>query len=1245
MKNLYILIVVALFAAPFHIISQKKLIKEFSVNWSSLSDDADLHPFTFDEAIGKDEKSDYPKTFVRIPITQFIEIDDVELTYQLQCSEITNNEQLEFIDEQEPGQFITKRIITISHQNYVQLEIVPLYFNEKTEKYELVDKATFEVVIPDQKSMSALKSSTEQLNGSVLQDGKWIKISITETGIHKITYSQLSSWGISNPQNVKLFGNGGNMLPRANSDFRHYDLKENAIWHENNAIYFYGQGPVAWHYNSSRQMFEHQIHDYTDHAFYFLTEDKGDGLQVQTYENKDLTANIETDEFDSYQYHEWDNQNIMHSGIEWYGERFDAGQERSFAFSFDHLVQEKDIKLLVNAAGRSNVTSSFEVMYKGDDIKSIWIPSIDYEEHVGSFAREGIRNTTFSASDNTVEIDLLYDTSSSSASGWLNFLCLNAKEQIVYNNKQLMFRNADVVGPSNITRFTIDQANDNAVLWNVTNHTEPIEVNLSDATSGKSFVYKTEAIEEFVIFNPDADLLQVEFEETVENQNIKGISVPEMLIVSHPLFLDEAKRLAEIHQKHSGLHSEIVMPYQIYNEFSSGSPDISAIRDYARFLYNQNKGFKYLLLFGDGSYDNKNYNEKNSNFILTFQSDHSLSTTESYTSDDFYGFLDNNEGESMLSGYLDIGIGRFPVSSIQQATDVVNKIDKYLNEGDVGSWKTKVTFLADDGDGNLHMRDADGLSTQVYNDYPAFNQNKIYFDAYPKVTTSLGDRYPEVNSKIKEVIESGTLIFNYTGHGSERQLGHENVLDVTAIKQLNNLNRLPVFVTATCEFSRYDNYNETSAGEWVILSPNGGGVGLFTTTRLAWSSLNLQINKNFYKQIFRKETNGNKLRLGDVIKATKNNSDNSVNKLNFTLLGDPALELSYPTNNIETYSINGNDDLSKKDTLKAITKAEVGGQLEVNGQETTVGIQVFDKPVVVSTLGNKGATPFEYSVYQNRIFKGEVETNDELFEASFVIPKDIRYNIGKGRISYYSFDENGVESFGADNTILVGGVGDNPPDDETGPSINLWLNDSTFVSGGITGTQPILVANVEDESGINTSGVGIGHDISLIIDGDRSKSINLNGYYTADKGTFTKGKITFQLPAQAMGKHTLELKVWDNLNNSSVASLDFNVELDGGLLITDTKVYPNPISPGNSIFIDFTHDAPNQFLDCVSEIYSLDGRLIERHEITVPASGTSIAPIEWVPSSMQRGVYILRCEIRSAENQVGKFSKKILVVK
>ncbi|MBS2099773.1 type IX secretion system sortase PorU [Carboxylicivirga linearis] len=1235
----------------------QSLKENLIINWNTFDESQSY--MSFSNQAGETEEG-LPLMLWQYPIeNNYVSIDDIEVFVTPKEKQALSSKETLLIKDVDLNsvKLIEKDIVTIRKKKFLEVSIVPLAYDEQLQVYNRITKLQLQINIPDKDSSnSTLKSSINKTvtSNSVLSSGRWIKVSISESGVHKIPYSTLTTWGFSSGQNVKVFGNGGNMLPKSNSTDRYDDLQENAVMHYNNAIYFYAQGPTTWKYDGQRDMFVHQIHDYTDEAYYFLTEDVGVGKTVQTTSDMYDSFTNETDEYDSYTYYELELYNLIHSGRTWYGERIEVGRLQNYDFKFSNLNTEKPLKLLTSVIGRSNTGAILKTFINGsgNPLQEITIPSVDYSTTTGSWANSGIAQSSFYSNGSDVSVGLLFNTSANGAFGNLNYLTLNAKEYLTLNN-QLEFRNKDVVGEGNVTRFYLDNTNSNTVLWDITDHIDPVKIELESYGNKKGFTASTDKLKEFIVFDPLASLPQPSMVEEVANQDLHSVSVPDMLIVVHPLFKEQANRLAELHNQNSGLECLIVEPQQIYNEFSSGQPDVSAIRDFARFLYQKDDKFKYLLLFGNGSYDNKSNDEDNTNFILTYQSENSTNITNSYTSDDFFGFLDEGEGGGSIQKYkLDIGIGRFPVNSQEQAKIVVDKIENYLFNPLYSNWKSTLTFVGDDGDNNLHMRQAESLTQKVMNEHPEFDITKIYLDAYKKETNISGGAYPDVNIAIQEALNQGTLIFNYTGHGGENQLAHENILDRTDIEKLTNTNRLPLFVTATCEFSRYDkkDLTEGSAGEKVIVTPNGGGIGLLTTTRVAWSSSNFNLNNNLYNYIFEKDTNGEKLRLGDIIRETKNASSTTINKLNFTLLGDPALRLNYPVNSISIDKINGESDPAKQDTLKALDLIEIEGVIADGNssmfEDGLVEVKVFDKPVTVATLGNGGMVPFEYELYQNRIYRGDVNVNNDHFSVSFMVPKDIRYNVGNGRISFYGSDANQVEAFGANNNIKVGSITNNPPDDNEGPEITAWLNSEGFKNGDVTGTSPILTAHFFDESGINTSGVGIGHDITLTIDDDRSKSIVLNDYYVSETGDYQRGSLSYQLPTLESGKHVLQLKAWDNVNNSSTIELEFRVEITGELKIDNVQVEPNPVASGETVKVSFDHDAPNSILETTLRLYDLSGRLIDVLKQQNISVGGAVTPFDYkIPSGLQRGVYILHGEFNTDDGQQGVFSKKILVIK
>ena len=1009
-------------------------------------------------------------------------------------------------------------------------------------------------------------------------------------------------------------------------------------------------------------MWIHQINDFGDAAYYFLTEDVGEGVDIGVIDDSGETPNEEVNSYDAYAFHELEERNLLKSGRTWYGEWFSyyGKQSEVFNFQFKNRLTNTPVKLNTSVLARANVISRFEISADGGGvpIQTISIRSISFSDYTGYYGHDEEKTTSFNSLQDEVSIEVKYVLPANTAQGWLDFLCLNARCELKMDGDIFGFRDRLSVGEEKIGHFTLSNTNENTVVWDVSDYTRPLKVKGTFSGNSISFIAKSDKLKEYVAFNPGSNIPAPLFVKNISNQNLHSVTGIEYVIVAYPDFVNEANRLAALHQAENGYTTLVVTPEQIYNEFSSGQPDISAIRDFMRMLYHEaatsDQQPKYLLLFGDGSYDNRTYDEENTNRILTYQSVVSIHHAASYITDDFFGFLDDNEGESIQRNLLDIGVGRFPVNTLQEAKDAVDKVETYMKNQYAGKWKALLTFVGDDGDNNIHMRDADRLARKLSVTHSEFDLNKIYFDSYQKITTSTGKAYPEVNDLVEEAITEGTLVFNYTGHGGENGLAHEKILTIPDIQGWTNIDRLSLFVTATCEFSRFDDPAHTSAGEWVFLNSLGGGIGLFTTTRLVYSSLNYIINNNLISFLFEKNAQGEKLRLGDIMRLTKNASGSSINKLNFTLLADPGLTIAYPSKYVETLRVNDKPIAEGMDTLKALSKGKIAGEIvrsdssKITDYDGVMNITVFDKPTTIITLGNDGAKPFEYDVFQNRLFAGEVTVDRGEFESEFIVSKDIRYNIGTARVSYYSSDETGVEAFGANNKIIVGGISDSPPADNVGPQIKLYLNKESFISGDATGVRPLLYADLFDENGINTSGNGIGHDLTLVIDDDKNNTIVMNNYFQSVRDSYQKGMVVYQLPEQEPGLHILSFKAWDNLNNSSVVEIEFNVQDGGALNVEEISVFPNPVSYNGSAYLYFTHDEPNVSLTLEISTFNISGQLLNKVVEKTVSMGGSIQPVQWYPKTsngltLGSGLYIIRFKVMSQTGKISVFSQKILV--
>ncbi len=724
-------------------------------------------------------------------------------------------------------------------------------------------------------------------------------------------------------------------------------------------------------------------------------------------------------------------------------------------------------------------------------------------------------------------------------------------------------------------------------------------------------------------------------------------------------------RIADIHLADDGTSSIIVTPGQIYNEFSGGIPDAAAIRNFIRMIYSRGteggSPLKYLLLFGDGSYENKTPPPGNTSYIPTWQSVNSHVGVLSFTSDDFYGLLDDGEGEA--DGFLDIGIGRLPASDTAAAGIMVRKIASYIDNSAMGSWRNVLCMVADDEDANLHMMDAENLTVAAKEAAPPLTAEKIYLDAFRQVTTATGNSYPDAEKAINNRIAAGCLVLNYVGHGNESGLAHERVVRTDDINSWKNKNMLPLFITATCEFSRFDDVeinqatglisSRTSAGEMVLLNPEGGGIGLMSTTRVVYSAPNYMLNRRIYDYIFSTAPDGRSMKLGDIIRLAKINSGTGMNKRNFLLLGDPALRIAWPVQGrVVTDSINSMSVEVATDTLKALSLITITGHIEDNDGNSMDGFNgvvepvVYDKVSTVSTLANDGGSPMSFPVTGNVIFRGTTTVNEGKFSFSFIVPLDINYSFGNGFITYYAHDDN-QDVNGSFSDIIVGGFSDININDTEGPVIKLYMNDTLFNEGGITDTAPSLLALISDESGVNATGTGIGHDIIAWIDDDMPDAVVLNGLFSADIGVHTSGSLTYPFIISEKGEHTVSLRAWDNVNNPSVATLRFVVETSGVFRLTDLLCFPNPVT--ETATFTAGHNRPDTEIDVTITILNTGGSTVRIIREQFYSTGYSLPDIPWDGcnengSRLARGMYLWRAEAVTAEGERASATGRIIIL-
>lgn len=1079
-------------------------------------------------------------------------------------------------------------------------------------------------------------SGNDYATSSVLSSGKWFKIAVTGDGIYRIDFSRLRQLGLDNPSNPMIYCNNYGQLSYNNNSPSPDDLLELAIWtstgndgifNEGDYLLFYGKSTNKWSFNEESDEYEFRRHNYSDTAYYFITSGPAPGKKVINAEEPVTQADYYSSASDALFIHEFETENIIKSGREWY-QPVSYIKSSEINPGFSNIITSEEIKYTIRVLARASVKTIFR-FYQGESIlESLLVNEVNLSSNTGTFAQIAkATGSALPANSSPLYEMRFFNNGETGAKAWIDYVMLQGRKLNTFTGSTAQYTDSKSFREGNVTEFTIRSTVDGPLVWDIS---DPFNIkNTRYVKTGENIKFKcvTDTLRTFMVFTPDKALIPLISSRVVPNQDLHASEETDMIIITHPLFKDYAHRLANLHRANSGLISLVVTPEQIYNEFSGGIPDIAAIRNFVRmkFLKQQDTGqsLKYLLLFGDGSYENKTLPPKNPNFIPTYQSQNSNVFISSFTSDDFYGLLGDDEGEDI--GTEDIGIGRLPVSDTIQAGIVLSKIAGYMDPSNRGEWKNVVCLIADDEDGNTHMIDTEGLEAELKESAPILNVDKIYLDAFRQSTTASGQSYPDVTKAINDRISSGCLIFNYVGHGNEIGLAHERVVKTEDINSWRNKTRLPLFITATCEFSRFDDIemnivtgemtNKSSAGEKVLLNRNGGGIALMSTTRLAYSAPNYSLNRNIFDAAFDRDSAGNFPRLGDIIRLAKNRSGGGQNKRNFLLLGDPALRLAYPRHGqVVTDSINNIAVTGNIDTLKALSLVTIKGHVEdTQGNLMTdfngvIAPVIFDKAVKIRTLANDGGPTMEFELRRNILFNGRTTGFGGRFKYTLMVPRDIDYNYGNGKISYYAFDET-REMNGSFTNIVIGGFNKTTLSDTSGPDIRLYLNDTLFRSGGITDPYPKLLAIIEDEGGINIAGTGIGHDLTGYLDNDRNNSFVLNNFFENDLNNYKRGRVIYDLPMLNKGSHSLTLKAWDNFNNSTEKSIVFLVETEEGFILKDLINYPNPFKQDTRISAG--HNRPDNIFEVVINIFNTAGKLIKIITTTVPATGYQIPPVLW----------------------------------
>ncbi len=1114
---------------------------------------------------------------------------------------------------------------------------------------------------------------------SVLANGNWFKFKLSNRGVAKIDYAFFKALGIDvdniNPVNIRIYGNGGGILPENNATARADDLLENAIeligmadgkFNNGDYVLLYSNGPHKIIADSTQKLFKHEFNIYDDNAYYFINTDIGAGKRVAT-NNTSGTPTLQISTANVFDFYEKDSFNFNQTGKEWWGEQLSNRTSNLLftkKFTIPNILQGSLVTVTCNLASQCLAgLSSFNATINGNNLFNVNFATVG-TSFGDKTADSRIINKTYTASSDNAEIALKYNTSNEFAIGAIGSIAINAKRNLVFNSGQFAFADLDTFS-SGWKQYNI-KANKIIKVWDVSKPTNVTAMQLSNNGNNPYFVAEANKLQEFVCFE-EADFINPIAIGKISNQNLHNSQQVKYVIIAHPAFINQAQQLAE-HHISRGTSTAVVTTAQIYNEFGSGAQDITAIRDFIKMYYDKANtvNLQNVLLFGDASYDFKDRVANNSNYIPSRESDESMVRINTFVSDDYFAILDDEEyiGSSTIANTLDVGIGRITCNTAAEAQDYINKIKNYNSNKAFGSWKNNVTFIADDMDsyGSIHMDDGELMCGVIKDSANFLNIYKIYLDGFQIEPTAGGYRCPSAQSAINAQLFNGTLVMNYNGHGSPSAWTEERIFTIQNISEYNNYNKLPLYVTATCDFAPYNLPALKSAGEILLTYSKGGAIALMTTTAAVFQSENKKINKDWWQGVLTHNATTNAYpTFGESIRLAKNKTysniwpeDFFINYRKFVMLGDPALSFNMPTKKVTIDSINGNSfNALNKDTIKALSKIALKGSItdlagntasNFNGE---VEITIFDKPKKVRTLTTNPRDPKRIYELQNaQVFKGKANVVNGKYAISFITPKDLNYDFGFGKISMYAFSST-EDAQGYNPTIVIGGSSKELIVDNDAPIIKPFLNDTKFLNGGLTGPNSTLILQLSDSSGINASGAGVGHDITAVLDGNVGQPIVLNNFYNGEKDNYKQGTVQYPLRGLAEGKHTLTFKAWDVLNNSGTASLDFVVSKATTPTLTRVLNYPNPFTTKTNFW--FEHNYPGELLYVTINIYSISGKIVKSINQLVNSPGSQVRDLEWdgkdqYGDRLGKGVYLYQISYKTASGFSANKLQKLVIL-
>lgn len=1189
------------------------------------------------------------------------------------------------------GLNLEKNIVLSRKKGFLNVSFSPIVRHNG--EWKRIVSCQIQVVAIHNPKASKLRSNAKEderwLNNSVLSKGKWVKVRVKEEGIYQISSNDITNMGFTELSKVKVYGYGGILQdevfafgePEVStlSTIIPDDLVEVPVMPTaDNRILFWAEGTMGIKWDTSSQKYTHKQNHYSNYSYYFITQNDDPRLEIQHLKQVDVSEDVSLRECSTVPYvavYDVDNTSWYEGGRRMFDAHdYSKGQNYTYRIATPDINANgsgtKSIEVYMGAASTLSSTT-FSIQTNGTKIGSLTIERVSDGNDlaiVNNYSSNNLLHLS-PTENNNIQI-----TANKSNSARLDYIRINYPRDLKVTSAPYSFSPQTGVN----TKLKISNANEQTHVWRIGQiGSVTAELLPTSLQNGVLEVVTNTPRRRFVCFDESQTFSTPTFVENVENQNLHADCDIDFVIIipANGKVFKQAERLGELHKKHDGYTYRVVRADELYNEFSSGTPDANAYRRYLKMLYDkagndESKMPKFCLFFGKSNWDNRmlsdgSKNKKQNDYLLCFENDNQqkkVGTVDCYVTDDFFGMLDDGEGKDLKSEKLDIALGRMVCMTEEEAKRLVDKVEIYMNNQDAGSWKNTIVFLGDNGDNNRHMQDCERVADVVKSTAPNLDIQKIYWDRYKWVSSSTGYTFPQANNRIHQLMTEGALVFNYSGHGSPSQISHSKLLLTSDFKQEYSP-YMALWILASCEIFPFD-HDEASLAEASLFLPHGGSIAFMCATRSVFSTSNNTLNKAYTECVLSCNDEGQQYTMGEALQKAKimiKSSDTSINKLKYILFGDPALKLAIPTGRLILDSINGmaiseTDELIELNAGSVATFSghvcKIGELYDIDENFTgTVSAKIFDREEIITCVNNKkeNTSPMEFTERTKTIFKGNALCENGKFTFHVSIPRDISYSKEAGRISMYALsDDKQHEYNGISDSFCLNGTSLNAAKDSVPPTVVAYINSIENPDYTITDENPILIADISDDTGINNTGISLGHDIELVLDGQAAEYKNLNQYFNYDFGSYQKGQLVYPLNNMSRGTHTAQLKVWDVNNNYTVTDVHFIVRKENASsgkngYITATK---NPAYSDTRFITYFPSD--DFMVDFVTyEVYDTRGRVVYKKQDPVN-KGQSSASFVWNlcgnnNQMVNEGIYFYRAVITSSNGVLKTDAQKLII--